>query len=638
LLDLFGRAPHQFVFRGAQGADIVLFAVAVALVPPVVLWLVQLPVGLAWLPARRAMHLGTLALLAWAVAVQAGRPLASGATLMVLAAAVGIGFAALYRRAWAVRAWLRLLALAPVAFVALFLLASPTARLMGGDRASAFAGEVESPVPVVVVVFDELPLASLVTTSGEIDRELFPSFARLVDRSHWFRNATTVHTTTWHAVPAIVSGRMPRAGTSPFAWDHPDNLFTALGATHETNVVESVTRLCPTDLCEPVGERRRLVGDAVDVIGARLSWSGPSGDPVAGFVEQVVRDEADPEVDEEPELARFERFEAFLEGVVDDSLTLHYLHILLPHQPLRHVASGMEYDGPDPDIGRLGDTWDEQDWPARLGRQRHLLQLVHTDTLLGQLLDRLEEVGLFDEALVIVTADHGMGFTPGGPVRLVERQPVDVRAAAEIMWVPLLVKVPGQDEPVVSDANVLTVDLLPTVADVLGMQLPGPIDGRSVFGPERTGGKPLLSGTVSQFGHSLGHETWVDGRAGLREVLALGVDELLPALGDPDRLWKLGPSSELVGSPAEDLDLADATLVDVPREVDPSSGVVPSLVRAYVEGAQPGDAFAVAVNGTVGATATSFEEDGRTAVAAMVSDALFRAGPNDITIHPIAAG
>lgn len=624
------------MFRGAEGADIVLFALAVALVPPTVLWLVQLPVGLVWLPARRVMHLGTLALLAWAVAVQAGRSLTSGVTLMVLAAAAGAGFAALYNRAWPVRAWLRLLALAPVAFVGLFLLASPTARLMGGDRASAFAGEVDSPVPVVVVVFDELPLASLVTTSGGIDRELFPSFARLVDQSHWFRNATTVHPVTWHAVPAIASGRMPRDGTAPFARDHPDNLFTALGVTHEMNVVESVTRLCPTDLCEPVGgDRRRLVGDAVDVVRARLSWSGPSGDPVAGFAEQVVRDEADPEADEEPELARFERFDAFLEGVVDDSLTLHYLHILLPHQPLRHVASGMAYDGPDPDIGRTGDTWDEQDWPARLGRQRHLLQLVHTDTLLGQLLDRLEEVGLFDEALVVVTADHGMGFTPGGPVRLVERQPVDVRSAAEIMWVPLLVKLPGQDEPVVSDANVLTVDVLPTVADVLGMQLPGLIDGRSVFGPERTGGKPFLSGTVSAFGHSLGHEAWVDGRAGLREVLALGVDELLPTLGDRDRLWRLGPSSELVGSPAEDLDVAEATLVDMPREVDPSSRVVPSLVRAYVEGAEPGDLFAVAINGTIGATATVFEEDGRAAVAAMVSDALFRAGRNDITIHPI---
>ena len=48
---------------------------------------------------------------------------------------------------------------------------------------------------------------------------------------------------------------------------------------------------------------------------------------------------------------------------------------------------------------------------ANLERQRHLLQASYTDRLVGQILQRLEEVGVYDDAAIVVTADHGIAFS-----------------------------------------------------------------------------------------------------------------------------------------------------------------------------------------------------------------------------------
>ena len=88
-------------------------------------------------------------------------------------------------------------------------------------------------------------------------------------------------------------------------------------------------------------------------------------------------------------------------------------------------------------------------WVQDLERQRHLLQASYADGLVGQVLDQLEAVDLFDEAAVVVTADHGVAFH-GEENR---RRPT-VESLPEIMWTPLIVKAPGQTEASVDDSNV----------------------------------------------------------------------------------------------------------------------------------------------------------------------------------------
>ena len=102
---------------------------------------------------------------------------------------------------------------------------------------------------MVVVVFDALPLSSLLNESGRIDAGRHPHFAALADESHWFRNATTVAEETTFALPAILTGVYPRWKLLPLARNYPQSLFTLLAGSHELHVVEPVTQLCPVALC-----------------------------------------------------------------------------------------------------------------------------------------------------------------------------------------------------------------------------------------------------------------------------------------------------------------------------------------------------------------------------------------------------
>ena len=126
---------------------------------------------------------------------------------------------------------------------------------------------MRSGAPVVMVVFDEFPLTSLLDRDGRIDRVRYPSFATLAARSTWYSRATTVFDSTTHAVPAILDGRRPREGSLPTLAQHPRNLFTLLGGSYRLNVSEEATHLCPPRCARtPCSRRsgRRLRSLALD--------------------------------------------------------------------------------------------------------------------------------------------------------------------------------------------------------------------------------------------------------------------------------------------------------------------------------------------------------------------------------------
>ncbi len=104
-------------------------------------------------------------------------------------------------------------------------------------------------VPIVFLLFDELPLASLLDDRMRIDAELFPNFARLAEDSFWFRNTATVATFTGEALPAILTGSYPDIPASSDAM-YPHNLFTVLGDEYEVVAHEDLPRLCTPRFCD----------------------------------------------------------------------------------------------------------------------------------------------------------------------------------------------------------------------------------------------------------------------------------------------------------------------------------------------------------------------------------------------------
>ena len=151
---------------------------------------------------------------------------------------------------------------------------------------------------------------------------------------------------------------------------------------------------------------------------------------------------------------------------------LLFLHASIPHVPWHYTPEGKRYETRVSMPGVVDGTWVGPQWLADQGFQRHLLQTEYADKLLGDLLRRLRDTGVYDRALMVVLADHGVSFRAGERRR--RPTPTNVHDVANV---PLFIKLPGQREGGIEDTAVRTIDVLPTIADELGLQLREPVDG-----------------------------------------------------------------------------------------------------------------------------------------------------------------
>ena len=402
--------------------------------------------------------------------------------------------------------WASYTAVLPVLAVASFLVVSPASALLDSAEApERISGDHPS---VVLIILDELPTRSLLDGDDGIDAERFPNLAAFADDATWYRHSSSLATLTEAAVPSMLTGNLPVAEEAVWT-NHPDNLFTILAPTHELEVIEQATELCPYDVCVPtaaVGQGGGELevagpgfGDALGV--ARDLWfdrvSLGEGEPPAldDFAEAVTptdsssttttEDPTSPSVTvragpedrptpDEGQALTSVRTQALIDSFdADKGAALYYLHLMIPHQPFKRYPDGTEYHVDDP----LGVGLPEEDgkelvfswspWTSAVSEQQHLLQAQYGDQLVGQILEGLRDAGLYDDSLVIVASDHGISFEARTAGRYVEPSTTDA-----IAYAPLLIKPPGQTDGAVDDSNVMTIDLLPTIADIVGVELP----------------------------------------------------------------------------------------------------------------------------------------------------------------------
>jgi arylsulfatase A-like enzyme len=98
-----------------------------------------------------------------------------------------------------------------------------------------------------------------------------------------------------------------------------------------------------------------------------------------------------------------------------------------------------------------------------------------TDGVVGVLLAHLAAEGYAENTLVVLTSDHGEAFRERGlegHARRVYRETTEI---------PFVLSFPFRLEPgVVIEGRTRNVDVWPTVLDLVGLELPGEIDGRSL--------------------------------------------------------------------------------------------------------------------------------------------------------------
>ena len=111
LFDILGKNPAFFAVRGSSGREIVLFALALTLLPPAALIVVELVAELANRVAARILHLVLVAGLVAVIVLHAltNNDALSGVGALAVAAALGLAGGALYARAQAVRTFMTFL-------------------------------------------------------------------------------------------------------------------------------------------------------------------------------------------------------------------------------------------------------------------------------------------------------------------------------------------------------------------------------------------------------------------------------------------------------------------------------------------------------------------------------------------------
>jgi hypothetical protein len=655
LFNLLGDNPEFFAARGSTSFDIISFAILLVLVPPALLLLIEFLLGLASEAARDVAHLVFVALGVGLIVLQALNEMdASDAVLIGLSVAIAAALTAAYWKAEPVRSFLSVLSPAPLVFLVLFLFFSPVNKLtLEGEASAQDVGGVAR-VPVVMILFDELPSTSLLDERRRVDADRFPAFARLARDGTWFRNAYSIYDSTSKAIPAIMDGNLPEEGTLPTSSEHPESLFTLLGNSHEMNVSEEATTVCPRDLCddarldESYGSRLGSMSEDLGLVWLHVvsppdieedlpsvsdTWGDFGGDQPTGGG-QVEGDDDRPDTKDNLMGNRRARFEDFVASIpAGRRPTLNFKHVLLPHVPWEYVPSGLQYRRTVAEaIPSLSNqSYGDQGQLDQL-YLRHLLQLRFTDSELGKVLERLDELGIYDDALVVVAADHGVAFDLGER----DRRQANERNVHEISPVPLFIKAPRQRNGAIDDSYVETIDILPTIAQILGVEPSEEPDGKSVLSDavRRRDGMRMLKRDLSGFIRLDGDEF----ERRKAELLERKIELFGTGAEGDGRMFRFGPNADLVGRPASAAgpELPGVSLVNGGdyEDVDRSSGYLPAHVLGRVDG-EPGQDIAIVVNGTIVAVSSTFTlatDPGETILAAMIPEDSLREGANEVQV------
>ena len=138
-----------------------------------------------------------------------------------------------------------------------------------------------------------------------------------------------------------------------------------------------------------------------------------------------------------------------------------WLHYFDPHTP---------YDAPEPYKDMYRD---------KSSQSRYDGEVTYADHQLGRFIDALKKRGLYDHALVIVTADHGEAFGE-------KHGDIVERGHGRYLYdttqhVPLIVKLPDRSNNLEIEHVVGLIDIAPTIVDYLGLEMPQSFQGKSAL-------------------------------------------------------------------------------------------------------------------------------------------------------------
>ncbi len=120
-------------------------------------------------------------------------------------------------------------------------------------------------------------------------------------------------------------------------------------------------------------------------------------------------------------------------------------------------------------------------WGSDLKRiRKYDTEIGYDDFYIGELIERLKKIDLYEESLIIFMSDHGESFGEHDYYRHGRK------LYNSCLHVPLIVKLPGnKDGNSEVNKNVSILDIVPTIFSVLDWQVPDEMEGMNLFDPDR---------------------------------------------------------------------------------------------------------------------------------------------------------
>jgi arylsulfatase A-like enzyme len=154
-----------------------------------------------------------------------------------------------------------------------------------------------------------------------------------------------------------------------------------------------------------------------------------------------------------------------------DNSFFYWLHYYDPHAPYTPPVEYMQ--GLKAPQGMTMEFWEQRSVlggrvvPSQTGRVwvRALYdgEVRYVDDYIGKLIDGLKRLGIYDDALIVFTSDHGEEFWEHGAHGHGNSQ------YNELLWVPLIFKLPGMISTGRVSQTVGTQSIMPTVLDLIGI-------------------------------------------------------------------------------------------------------------------------------------------------------------------------
>jgi arylsulfatase A-like enzyme len=413
-----------------------------------------------------------------------------------------------------------------LAALAIAIVSSEVAGRDGGARGEGAAGS--GPPNIILIVLDAASAAYFGVYGAA--RDSTPNIDRLARQSVLFENAYSQSATTISSTASLLTG--------------------VRGTTHLMSGKTVLPRGYPTAAEMLGGYGYRAFG----VIGNPFA-----GAPALGFdrgYDECIQVYALRKLQAVRDIEERHHFRVTLPEDINEQVfrllpkfgargSFAYIHYLQPHTPYDPPAEYLR--GLEPEGGRRrpleGRSWDElhaafvrandtgRASPSTIAEieARYRANLRYVDAGVGTLLDRLELEGWYDESVIVLMADHGDAFFKHG------RFGHNMTLYDDMIRIPFMIKFPSSDgvAPRRLANPTETIDLLPTLFDYLGLQIPEQLEGDSLWplireGVRQLDGPEVVAATMPRDLHAirLGDHKYI------RHVQ--GAEELYDLRADPD--------------------------------------------------------------------------------------------------------